>query len=183
MIPTAAMRAREQSPQTWRARLNPFRWWPSHSDRRWLLLWLLAPLILMLVSVGLALAVTVRVPTVGTLYSDIAAMGVMYVILGAVMAPPYAITVGWWVWRTRQRDHDEEWLLRQLWRIPLVAALFSWFPGLLMTSAAPMVRLQMFVTMAIPAAVTLCVWAGLVHLCFFLRRKLDEALASRNKPR
>lgn len=138
------------------------------TDRGALLACLSAPILLTVVAFVVAVSLTAfGVPKIGTARSTVAAMSYLYLTLAVMWMPGYAIALGWYWWITR--DHDR--LLQRLYKLPLVEAIFVWFPSLVFIEATTAQRLRMYAVFALTAVALGYMWIGVVRGTFYLWRR------------
>lgn len=139
------------------------------SDRAALLWCLSPPIVLAVLAFVLAVALTAQgAPQIGTLRSGLAAAAYVYLALGAVGLPAYAVGLLWFWWATRSADSE---LLQRLFTMPLVTAAFIWMPSLAISQASLAIRFKMLFVFAIAALICGYLWAGLVRLVFYAWRR------------
>lgn len=142
---------------------------PVESDRSALLLCLAIPFAIALVSFVLAVGLTAPgAPKLGTLRSTVAGLSYVYLTLGLMWLPAYGIACGWFWWSTRA---SEQKLFTRLYTLPLVAALFVWFPALMFVAVPFTQRLRLFPVLALSAVLSGFLWIGLVRLMFYAWRR------------
>jgi hypothetical protein len=135
------------------------------SDRSALLACLSIPFAAALLAFIIAVGLTAfGVPIVGTARSSVAGFAFVYLILCFIWLPAYGAACAWYWWATRG---DDSRLLMQLYALPLIAAVFAWFPGLAFIDAPLLQRARIYATFAIPAIIVGYVWVGIVRLMFF----------------
>ncbi len=140
------------------------------TDRGALLLCLSVPVVLALVAFVAAVALTAHgAPQIGTLSSGVAAAAYVYLALGSVSLPAYAVGVLWLWWATRRDDSE---LVRRLFTMPVVTSAFIWMPSLAVSQAPLLIRVKMFFVFALVALIFGYLWAGLVRLVFFAWRRI-----------
>jgi|SRR5471030_26226 len=138
------------------------------TDRGAMLATLALPGILMVIAFLIAIALTAfGVPTLGTLRSTVAAVAYLYLTLCVMWLPAYCIAFAWYWWASR----DDAVLLQRLWFLPLVEALFVWFPSILFADIAHGQRIQVLMPFVLTAIVSGYVWVGLVRLLFYVWRR------------
>jgi hypothetical protein len=146
-------------------------WLPSFridTDRGALLACLSFPILLAAVAFVVAVSLTAfGVPKIGTARSTVAAMSYLYLTLSVMWMPGYGVALAWYWWITR--DHDR--LLQRLYKLPLVEAIFVWFPSLVFIDASMGQRLRMYAVFALTAVALGYVWIGLVRLMFYFWRR------------
>jgi hypothetical protein len=139
------------------------------TDRGALLVCLIAPWIVALAAFVLAIALTgFSVPTIGTMRSGIAATAYVYLTLGIMWLPSYSAGCIWWWWATRD---DETRLMTRLYTLPLVAALFAWFPSLTFLNAPLVFRMKMYPALAVSGIIAGYIWIAIVRMVFYLWRR------------
>ncbi len=152
----------------WRSALEAV-FGPVVEDRSALLRCLCIPLVLTLVAFSIAVALTAfSVPTVGTTKSTVAGLAYVYLMMALMWVPSYLVGLAVFWWNTR---HSDDKLLFNLYIMPLVCALFIWFPSLVMGDATREQRMQMLVPLVGTGVILGYVWIGLVRLMYYVWRK------------
>lgn len=142
------------------------------SDRAALVSLLSAPLVIALVAFILAVGLTLDgPPKVGTVRSGIAAAAFIYLALAMTWLPSYFAGCGWYLWVTRKHPHDENKLLSRLLLLPLVCALFIWFPALAFSPGAVSDKARLFPVFALSSVFGGYIWIGMVRGIFYLWRQ------------
>jgi hypothetical protein len=138
------------------------------SDRGALLACLSVPFAAALLAFIIAVALTAfGVPLVGTVRSSVAGFAFVYLTLCFMGLPAYGAGCVWYWWATRG---DDSRLLMQLYALPLIAAVFAWFPGLAFIDAPLIQRARIYPTFAIPALIVGYLWIAMVRMIFFSLR-------------
>lgn len=138
-------------------------------DRSRLLVGLSLPIVL--AALSFAMAVTLPLlgaPQIGSMRSNLSGAAIVYLTLGFMWLPGYAIGCAWFWWRTRA--HDDH-LFASLYKVPLVAAALVWFPALVFTPTTLGQKVRMYPAMAISALMMMFIWIGLVRLILHLWRR------------
>jgi hypothetical protein len=143
--------------------------WAVTDERAALLRILVLPLLSALVAFLLAVALTgFGVPAVGTARSTVAGFAYVHLTLCILALPAYCAGLLWFWWITRA---DDARLLTRLCQLPLIAALFAWFPSTLMSSAPLREQLSALPMLAVSTLLLGYLWIGLVRLIYFLWRR------------
>lgn len=142
----------------------------SRADRK-AALWLLAlPLMVLVVMFAFAVFVTVGESlTHGSAKFFAAAFSYVYLAASAMAMPGYLVGVIWFWWRTKA-DHER--ITAELWKVPLIAAAFSWFPSTLYPGVATAERINLFVMMVFVVGGASLAWICAVRGYFYLWRKI-----------
>jgi hypothetical protein len=142
------------------------------SDRAALVTLLSIPLVVAVVAFILAVGLTLDgAPKVGTLRSGVAAAAFIYLTLGMMWLPSYAAGCGWYCWSTKDHSHDARKLLGRAYLIPLVSALFIWFPALAFSPGALSDKARLFPVFALSGVFGGYIWIGMVRGIFYLWRQ------------
>lgn len=143
--------------------------WAVADERAALLRILVLPLLSALVAFLLAVALTgFGVPVVGTARSTVAGLAYVHLTLCVLTLPAYCAGLLWFWWITRA---DDSRLLTRFYQLPLIAALFAWFPSVLITSTPLQEKLSALPMLAISTMLLGYLWIGLVRLIYFLWRR------------
>lgn len=154
-----------RSPPYWDAAAPTSRW--SLTTRRAALAILSLPFALAVLAFMLAVITTAMGEmTQGTPRFYFAALSYSYLIACLMCLPAYAISYGWYWWKTRGYDAD---LGKPLLWMPLIAAAFVWFPAVLFPQLAGTERMQVFLLLAGSSLVVGYLWMAIVH--FIVCRK------------
>ncbi len=142
---------------------------PVEQDRSALLRYLSIPLVLALIALLIAVSLTAfSVPKIGTSTSTIAGLAYVYLMLGLMWLPAYTVGYVFYWWSTRKSDDN---LLFYLYLMPLVCALFLWFPTLVLVEISAAEKRSMIVPLIGTGLILGYIWIGLVRLMFYVWRK------------
>lgn len=138
------------------------------TDRSLMMTAVVLPLILAGIAFILAVALTAfGAPTIGTMRSTIAGLAYVYLMLCVMWLPAYTIGCAWFWWATRDEDN----LLKRLYTMPWISALFVWFPALYFTPVSLAEKARMYPMLAVTVIIASYVWVGLVRLMFHVWRQ------------
>lgn len=139
------------------------------TDRALLMTGLSLPLLFALIAFVLAVALTAfGAPTVGTARSTIAGLAYVYLMMCLMWLPAYAAGCGWFWWATRGEDDN---LLKRLYTMPWISALFVWFPALFFTPITLADKARMYPMLAATVIIASYIWIGLVRFIFHVWRQ------------
>lgn len=98
-----------------------------------------------------------------------AAFAYTFLMSSLMGLPAYIASYGWFWWRTKAHDAD---LCKNLWLMPLIAAVFVWFPALLFPQSKGIGRIQVYLLLAAGTVVIGYAWVAIVRLIFRFWRKV-----------
>lgn len=141
------------------------------ADERAALLRLLAlPLLSVVPAFLLAVGLTAGgAPAVGTLRSGVAGLAYVHLTLCLMWLPAYGAGYLWFWWRSS--DGDDASLMGRFYLLPLVAALFMWFPSLVFVAMPLAQKFKAYPMLGLSAVVAGYLWVGLVRLIYFIWRR------------
>lgn len=145
----------------------------SQTDRKASLVILTFPFALGLIAFLLAIITTAlgSVPQ-GTPRFYMAAFSFSYLVIGLLYLPAYAISYGWFWWATRDDIAD---LGKRLLLMPLVAAVFVWFPAIFFRQVADAGLLQAVLLLIGISLIVGYLWIGIARLILYVWRKVKAS--------
>ena len=145
----------------------------SQPDRKASLVILTFPFALGLIAFLLAIITTALggVPQ-GTPRFYMAAFSFSYLVIGLLYLPAYAISYGWFWWATRDDITD---LGKKLLWMPLVAAVFVWFPAIFFRQVVDAGLLQAVLLLIVISLIVGYLWIGIARLILYVWRKVKAS--------
>lgn len=145
---------------------------PGISDRSATFILLALPLAIAIIALVLA-SITTAMGQMkpGSFRFYLGAMSYSILLAAFFCMPAYLISCGWYWWRT-STDFSIEKLIKNLWFLPLIAGLFSWFPSLLIPQISDAGKPQVLLLLILLTLLIGYPWIGFVRFILRVWRKV-----------